>query len=105
MRKEFRFIVKAHTIRVVNTWTRGIKLYVDGDFRDQDTSFFVNGKAVLLSAKLGEYGILEIYLSAFTSVEIDAYLVLNNSKQYVFSSHKHLSLTEQRLAKQTHTSA
>jgi len=99
MGKVFQFKVKNHTIRIVNTWSSGVKLYVDGDLRDTDKSLFANGKAALLSASLGEYGILEIFpLSGLISVEMDAYLILNNSKQYVFSSHKRLSLTEQRIA-------
>ncbi len=100
MRKEFKFKVKNHSIRIVNTWTRGVKLYVDGDLRDHDSSFFALGKAALLSANLGESGILEIFpMSALISVEMDAYLVSENSQQLVFSSHKRMSLTEQRAAK------
>ena len=99
MRKEFQFKVKGHTVKIVNSWTRGVKLYVDGDFRDQDSSFFANGKTALVSAKLGESGILEIYpLSGLMSIEMDAYLISNNSKQHVFSSHNRLSLAEQRTA-------
>lgn len=99
MRKEFTFSVKDHTIRVVNSWRQGLKLYVDGDFRDQDTGFIATGKTAMLSANLGELGILEIFpLSGFFSVEIDAYLILDGAKQKVFSSHKRLSLKEQRSA-------
>lgn len=99
MRKEFQFKVKGHTIKIVNSWTRGVKLYVDGDFRDQDSSFIANGKIALVSAKLGESGILEINpLSTLLSVEMDAYLMSGNSKQHVYSSHKRLSLAEQRTA-------
>ena len=99
MRKEFQFNVKNHSIKIVNTWTRGAKLYVDGDFRDQDSSFIANCKVALLSASLGDHGILEVYpKSALISVEMDVFLNLNNSKQHVFSSHKRLSLTEQRTA-------
>jgi hypothetical protein len=99
MRKVFQFKIKNHTIKIVNSWGNGVKLYVDGDLRDTDKSLFANGKVALLSANLKEYGILEIFpLSGLISVEMDAYLTLNNSKQYVFSSHKRLSLTEQRAA-------
>ncbi|AZQ84812.1 hypothetical protein EKO29_12905 [Colwellia sp. Arc7-635] len=81
MRKEFQFKVKGHTIKIVNSWTRGVKLYVDGDFRDQDSSFLANGKTAQVSAKLGESGILEINpLSTLLSVEMDAYLMSGNSK-------------------------
>ena len=99
MRKEFQFKVKGHDINVVNSWIREIKLYVDGDFSDQSRSFFANGKIALLSASIGDIGILEIYpVSTLISVEIDAYLIINNAKQYVYSSHKRLSLAEQRTA-------
>jgi hypothetical protein len=97
MRKEFQFKVKNHTIKIVNTWTRGAKLYVDGDLRDQDSSFLANGKTALLSANLGDHGVIEVNpMSGLMSVEMDVYLILNNSKQQVYSSHKRLSLTEQR---------
>jgi len=100
MRKEFEFTFKEHKIKIVNSWSRGVKLYIDGEFRDQDSSFFANGKTTLLSANLDEYGILEIVpMSALISVEMDAFLVKNNEKQQIYSSHGRLSLTEQRLAK------
>jgi len=98
MRKEFEFNVKGHKVKITNSWLHGAKLYVDGELRDFDKSFTANGKVALLSANLGEFGILEIYPSAFFTVEMDAYLIKNNSKQYVFSSHKRLSLAEQRTA-------
>ncbi|ARD42926.1 hypothetical protein [Colwellia sp. PAMC 21821] len=100
MRKEFEFTVKDHNVKIVNTWARGIKLYIDGDCRDQDTSFFANGRTALLSAKLGELGILEVFpKSALISVEIEVFLIKGNEKQRVYSSQKRLNLTEQRLAK------
>ncbi|KKO44116.1 hypothetical protein WG68_17530 [Arsukibacterium ikkense] len=54
MRKTWNFEVKGHSIKVVNSWLHGIKLYVDGDFRDHDRSLFAFGGEVLLSANLGE---------------------------------------------------
>ncbi|ASP47326.1 hypothetical protein [Cognaticolwellia beringensis] len=100
MRKEFEFTVKDHKVKIVNSWSRGTKLYIDGDCRDQDTSFLANGKTALLSAKLGELGILEVFpKSALISVEMEAFLIKGHEKQHVYSSQKRLSLTEQRLAK------
>ncbi len=100
MRKEFEFTIKDHKIKIVNSWSRGAKLYIDGECRDQDSSFLANGKMALLSANLGKFGILEVYpISALISVEMDAFLIKDNNKQHVYSSHKRLSLTEQRLAK------
>ena len=104
MKKEFEFTVKGHQIRVVNRWLRASKLYVDGDFRDQDTTLFAFGREVLLSAKLGEHGILEVCpRSESFSVEIDAYLTPHNSpnkpkKIRVYSSHERLSLPQRRAA-------
>jgi hypothetical protein len=99
MSKVFQFKVKNHTIKIVNSWLRGAKLYVDGDFRDHDSTFLAIGKKSLLSASLGESGVLEIIpMSALFSVEMDAYLISDNSTQHVYSSHKRLSLTEQRTA-------
>lgn len=98
MRKEFEFNVKGHKVKITNSWLHGAKLYVDGDLRDFDKSLTANGKIALLSANLGEFGILEIFPSSFFTVEMDAYLIYKNSKQYVFSSHKRLSLAEQRTA-------
>ncbi len=107
MRKEWTFMVNEHMIKVVNTWFSGIKLYVDGDLRDFDSSFFSMGRTALLSANLDEKGILEVNpKSDLLTVEIDAYLInnpLGNKKgdtQCVFSSYKRLSLKEQRLAKE-----
>ncbi len=100
MQKTFEFIVKGHQIRITNSWLYGAKLYVDGDFRDQDKTFLAFGSEPLLSASLGEKGILEIYpLSALVSVEMDAYLTKDRSKQHVYSSHKRLTLREQRLVR------
>ena len=98
MRKEFEFNVKGHKVKITNSWFHGAKLYVDGDFRDFDKSLTANGKVALLSANLDDFGILEVFPSTSFTVEMDAYLILNNSKQHVFSSHERLSLIEQRTA-------
>lgn len=99
MRKTWNFEVKGHSVKVTNSWLHGMKLYVDGDFKDHDGSFFASGGEVMLSANLGEAGILEIEPKAFASVEIDAYLASDGKRQAVFSSTKRLSLSEQRSAK------
>lgn len=100
MRKEFVFTVKDHKVKIVNSWSLGTKLYIDGECRDQDSTFLASGKSALLSANLGEFGILEIFpMSALISVEMDAFLIKGIEKLHVYSSHKRLNLTEQRLAK------
>ncbi|EWS97386.1 hypothetical protein LOC50_04865 [Pseudoalteromonas sp. SCSIO 43095] len=100
MRKEFEFTVKGHKIKIVNSWFGGAILYVDGDFRDQDSTFIANGKTALLSAKLADFGILEIFpISALISVEMDAFLITDDERLQVYRSHKRLTLAQQRLAK------
>ncbi|WP_445946045.1 hypothetical protein [Shewanella sp.] len=99
MRKEFKFTVKEHEIKVTNSWFHGMKLYVGGELRDFDKSLTANGKIALLSAKLGECGVLEIYPSSLFTIEVDAYLIKGSENMHVFSSNKRLSLKEQRLAK------
>lgn len=95
MRKEFRFIVKNHKIKITNSWLWGAKLYIDGDLRDKDSTLLANGKTTLLSVNLGEHGILEVMpTSAIISVEMDAFLIVDNHKQHVYSSHKDITLTE-----------
>lgn len=96
MRKTWNFEVKDHAIKVVNSWLHGMKLYVDGDLRDHDRSFFAFGGEVMLSANLGEVGVLEIQPRAFVTVEIDAHLASEGKRQPVFSSTKRLSLSQQR---------
>ena len=74
MRKEFEFTVKCYQVKVINSWIGGMKLYIDGECRDSDSTWLASGKLALLSASLGEYGVLEIFpKSALISVEIDAY--------------------------------
>ncbi|OKY25848.1 hypothetical protein [Thalassotalea sp. PP2-459] len=100
MRKIFEFNVKGHKVKVINHWFGGMKLYVDGNIKDTDSSLFAFGKTALLSTGLDDHGVLEILpISRMLSVEIDA--VLNNNKklQHVYSSHRRLSLQQQRLAK------
>ncbi|WP_286235834.1 hypothetical protein [Thalassotalea sediminis] len=100
MRKVFEFIVKGHKVKVVNSWFSGAKLYIDGDVRDQDKTLFAFGNKALLSANLGEHGVLEIMpISTMWSVEIDAVLNKDNNLQQVYSSHRRLRLRERRLAK------
>ena len=49
---------------------------------------------------LADLGILEIFpISALISVEMDAFLITDDERLQVYSSHKRLNLTQQRLAK------
>ena len=95
MRKVFEFIVNGHKVKIVNSWLRGAKLYVDGDFRDQDSSLLATGGEALLSAKLADFGILEIFpKSALVSVEMDAFLITGDEKLHVYCSYKRLKSTQ-----------
>ncbi|MDP5460487.1 hypothetical protein [Alishewanella sp. SMS8] len=96
MRKTWSFKVKGHSIKVVNTWFHGMKLYIDGDLRDHDSSFLAFGNEVLMFANLGEEGIIEIIPRAFLTVEVDAFLSKDDESVPVFSSTNRLSLSQQR---------
>ena len=63
--KEWVAKYKNHKIRDINTWFAGAKLYVDGECRDTSSSLIATSKdAPLLSAKLNDDEIVEIYLIA-----------------------------------------
>jgi len=99
MKKLFEFTVKSNKIKIVNSWFSGIKLYVNGNLRDTDKTLFTLSQNTLLSASIDGVGIVEIKpLSGLISTEIDAYLIEKTEKHHVYSSHKRLSLKQQRLA-------
>lgn len=101
MFKEFNFMIKSHKIRIVNRWLDGIKLYIDGECRDQSRTLFAVGHQTLLSANLAELGILEIVpCSGWFSIELDAYLVdSKNQRLHVYSSYDRIPLRSKRLIK------
>ncbi|SHG93037.1 hypothetical protein [Ferrimonas marina] len=89
MKKRFEFAVGIHQITIINSWFRGVKLFVDGELIDSDNTLLAREGRTLLSARLGELGTLEVKpLSALVSVEMDAYL--NDGKQlhHIYSSHQ-----------------
>lgn len=95
--KEFVFNVKGKEVRICNNWIRGVKLYVNGDFKDQDKTLFAFSGKTLLSANLGDGVILEVVpVSATFTVEMDAYLREGQTRTLAYSSYKRLSLKEQR---------
>lgn len=69
--KEWVTEYKGHTIRVVNNWFSGAKLYLDGDCRDISTEMIsVTGDRPLLSASLdvdGERYRVEVFVVAILS--------------------------------------
>lgn len=87
MKKTFQFQVAEHEIRVINNWFSGAKLYVDGEARDSDSTWVAFSRETLMSANLGEQGILEIVpISRVFSVEMEAYLRHGKQRVQVFSS-------------------
>lgn len=44
MRKSWNFEIKGHDIRITNSWLHGMKLYVDGDFKDEHQGLFAFGR-------------------------------------------------------------
>lgn len=95
--KEFVFNVKGKEVRICNNWIRGVKLYVDGDFKDQDKTLFAFSGKTLLSANLGDGVILEVVpVSAAFTVEMDAYMREGQTRTLAYSSYQRLSLKEQR---------
>lgn len=98
MLKEFSFKIQDTKIRIVNTWFHGVKLYVNGEYRDYNNQFFILSKQVLLSANLGDLGVLEIEVKpGLISMELDAYLEQGRERLHIYSSHDRISLKAQRL--------
>lgn len=99
MLKEFRFVIQNHKIKIVNRWLDGLKLYIDGECRDQSKKLLALSNQTLLSANLGELGILEIVSSwSLFSVELDAYLLdSKEEKLHVYSSNARIPLKSKRL--------
>ena len=66
--KEWSAQVDGHSIRVVNTWTGGTSLYIDGECRDRNTGWFAPRKTLWLSAQLmlgaPERGLVQVFVKA-----------------------------------------
>ena len=68
--KEWLAEYDGHSIRVVNSWFGGAKLYIDGDIRDSTNALFAVGEK-LLSAKINDKGdIVEIIIHATFSTKV-----------------------------------
>jgi hypothetical protein len=74
MKKEVLADFHGHSIRVVNTWFSGMKLYIDGDVRDEHRGMFsVSGDSPALSASLShgdEKHRVEVFVKALFTVKI-----------------------------------
>ena len=59
-----------------------IKTTLDSLYGVTIYTFIANGKTALLSAKLADLGVLEVFpISALISVEMDAFLITDDEKQ------------------------
>ncbi len=71
--KEWGAVVKGRKIRVVNTWTRGTTLYIDGECRDRNTGWFAPTRTLWLSAPLAkedpESDLVQVFVKAVFSVK------------------------------------
>ena len=71
--KEWVATVKGHSIRVVNTWTGGTSLYIDGECRDRNTGWFALTRKLWLSAPLTQgdpqSGQVQVFVKAIFSVK------------------------------------
>ena len=69
--KEVIATYKNHKIRVTNGWFSGAKLYIDGECRDNNSSMIqTNKNSPMLSAKLSDNEIVEVYGIAIAAVKI-----------------------------------
>ena len=72
MHKQWKVERSGSTIRLVNSWFDGSKLYIDGDLKDSDQSKLSNAKYPLLSGSFvnpdGLREVIEVYakFSLFT---------------------------------------
>ena len=66
--------VDSHEIRVVNSWTGGTRLYIDGDCRDTNRGLFAPTWTRWLSARLVQNDpksdLVEVYLVALVNFKV-----------------------------------
>jgi hypothetical protein len=71
--KEWAAVANGHNIRVVNTWTGGTNLYIDGECRDRNTGRYAIRKTLWLSAPLTqgdpESGLVQVFVKAIFTVK------------------------------------
>jgi len=71
--KEWVAVVKGRSIRVVNSWTGGTSLYIDGECRDRNAGWFAPRRKLWLSAHLTqddpESGLVQVFVKAVFSVK------------------------------------
>lgn len=71
--KEWSAEADGHSIRVVNTWTGGTSLYIDGECRDRNTGWYAPRRTLWLSAPLiqgaPESALVQVFVKALFSVK------------------------------------
>jgi hypothetical protein len=71
--KEWVATVNGHSIRVVNTWTGGTHLYIDGECRDRNKGWFALTRKLWLSAPLtqdaSQGDLVQVFVKAVFSVK------------------------------------
>lgn len=71
-KKEWTTQVAGREVRVVNSWTGGTRLYIDGDCRDRNDGLFAPGWTRWLSARLVEgdaaSDLVEVHVAALLRV-------------------------------------
>ena len=83
--REVATTYKDQKIRFVNSWFAGCKLYIDGECRDTSSAMIATNKTTpLMTAKLNDEEILEIYLTAIWAIKIKKYVNGQNIAGDVF---------------------
>ena len=71
--REWTADVNGHTVRVVNTWTGGTRLYIDGERRDSNHGLFALDWTHWLSARVmpndPKSDLIEVYVKAVAGVK------------------------------------
>jgi len=83
MQKTYEIEQSGSRIRVVNSWFSGAKLYIDGDMKDFDNSYFASPKGAMLSGsfvnKNGEREVIEVF--AKSNLITVGWLITSNGKE------------------------
>jgi len=73
LEKEWKAQVAGHEIRVVNSWTGGTHLYIDGDRRDHNAGLFAPTWRNWLSARVvrgdAQSDLVEVRIKALVAVK------------------------------------
>lgn len=72
--KEWTADINDHNIRVVNSWTGGTRLYIDGERRDSNHGLFAFDWTPWLSARVtpndAKSDLVEVYIKAIVGTKV-----------------------------------